>query len=350
MRVWIALCLVQALSVVFVVAEVSLRFKHLVSLTEFEYIDTGDSKSKSNSSFTNGTEGIDSLSSNATTQSPSGSGNNTNSGEGTGPGSSGNNTGSGESTGPGSSGNNTDSGVTPISGSTDNSTLPDDTDGSGTPDDSNDSTNTTDSTIDYTDFENNTLSTDSNETYVLTTTEAGLNNSNADCYLCVATVQCGETIHGDFSNPEVNVLFMKEMEDGDTLIVKGLVLPNAEKIYFDVFKDLSVGKVQVGGRPQSALVQFEHYYETNLTFSRSGSKEKDEWDSFRPATLPQSIREKKPWTLMFKMHREQTGFETGDENGFFNNHIPWTGPATTQSFNIRGDWQTTSVTFKCANS
>ncbi|CAL2032689.1 unnamed protein product [Caenorhabditis brenneri] len=173
---------------------------------------------------------------------------------------------------------------------------------------------------------------------------------HADCYLCAPTVQCGETIEGDYSSGEVNVLFMKAMEDGDYFVVKGEVFPNAKKIFFDVFKDLSVGKAQEGGNSQPTLVQFEHYYDTNLTFSRSGLNGMREMDSFREATLPLPIREKKPWTLMFKMHQNMTGFETGDETGWFNNHIPWNGTATTQSFNIRGNWKTTSIEYQCVNS
>ncbi|KAF1766592.1 hypothetical protein GCK72_006550 [Caenorhabditis remanei] len=171
---------------------------------------------------------------------------------------------------------------------------------------------------------------------------------HADCYLCTPTVQCGETIDGDYSSGEVNVLLMKPMEDGDSLVVKGEVFPNAQKIFIDIFKDLSVGKAQEGGNSQPALLQFEHYYDSNLTFSRS--KLRGEADTFREATLPLPIREKKPWTLMFRMHEDLTGFETGDETGWFNNHIPWNATATTQSFNVRGDWKTTSIQYNCVNS
>ncbi|CAO4364978.1 unnamed protein product [Caenorhabditis nigoni] len=172
----------------------------------------------------------------------------------------------------------------------------------------------------------------------------------ADCYLCVPTVQCGETIEGDYSSGDVNVLFMKAMEDGDYFVVKGEVFPNAKKIFFDIFKDLNVGKAQEGSENQRTLLQFIHYYETNVTYSRSGLHGMNEMDSFRPAILPLPIREKKPWTLMFRMHRNQTGFETGDDNGWFNNHVPWNGTATTQSFNVRGNWKTTSIEFHCVNS
>lgn len=52
---------------------------------------------------------------------------------------------------------------------------------------------------------------------------------HADCFLCAPTVQCGETVEGDYSSGEVNVLLMKPMEDNDYFIVKGEVFPNAMK-------------------------------------------------------------------------------------------------------------------------
>ncbi|CAI2342694.1 unnamed protein product [Caenorhabditis sp. 36 PRJEB53466] len=202
-----------------------------------------------------------------------------------------------------------------------------------------------------TDASNSTGSTvegDNSTTIVGSTTPEG---PHADCYLCAPTVQCGETIEGDYSSAEVNVLFMKAMEDGDYFTVKGEVFENAQQIFFDVFKDLSVGKAQVGGNSQPTLVQFEHFYDTNLTFSRSGLQGDVEQMGLVPSGHPSASNPtKKPWTLMFKMHQNLTGFETGDETGWFNNHIPWNGTATTQSFNIRGGWKTTSVTYTCVNS
>lgn len=46
---------------------------------------------------------------------------------------------------------------------------------------------------------------------------------------------------------------------------------------------------------------------------------------------------------LFRMKDGLSAFETGDETGWFNNDIPWNGTATTQSFNIRGGWKTTSI-------
>ncbi|CAB3411207.1 unnamed protein product [Caenorhabditis bovis] len=197
-----------------------------------------------------------------------------------------------------------------------------------------------------------TVASDSESSESSTPTTGG-NKAKKECKQCqqncIQALRCGESINGTLANKMHSILLFREggMVDGDEVIINGGIYDNASEIHFEIYNGLTVGRIDPTFR-QPTLLNFTHFYDTNVTYVTRGGVEHKSYAGVRPVILTDSIRDKSPtFGFKFKMQSSQTGLNMGDENGYFNNNISYPAVAHLQAFSLYGDWEITDISFNC---